>query len=65
MGVTRLPGEPWRPYTRVVVTVRVDRGFTTTDVSNWCPPCWTTEGRALQQQRFPAAEFTEMEVPTR
>lgn len=64
LGVTHLPGEPWRPYTRVVVSVRTDRELTT-DISHWCPSCWETEGRAVKARKFPAAEFTEIEAPTR
>lgn len=62
LGVTHLPGEPWRPYTRVVVNERTRQGMRT-DISHWCPPCWETEGRAIKERKFPAAEFTELEVP--
>ena len=62
LGVTRLPGDPWRSYTRVVISEYTSTRRAT-DISHWCPPCWTAEGRATKARQFPAAEFTELEVP--
>jgi len=67
LGVTKTARDFdwWRPYTRVVISTAdtgPDGTVLTTDVTNWCPACWTAVGRSAMEAAHPDVTFTELEV---